>query len=497
MLADKEQQASIDGLNQRFKATRVNGRLRIEVAPGTEVGTIGTPLLTKVAVDGQVDQILGGTLPVETGVELPFADAVKALADAYSNDDALEPTPSAACGDCQFKATAWPVPGEPRSGFHECWSQKFGWQEEDFAQGTVLDLWYFTGKTKLIAKGVLKPSQVGMEDLGFDGQPTGLAGMTRKHRQWYVCHPDWPGGGEFFFDKAGFLDASSKWKFPLHCIDFETSAVAIPFVKGRRPYEMTAFQFSHHIIAEDGRIEHRSQWICTEPGVDPNVGFVRALKDALTGDEGTIFRWAMHENTVLNQLRAQMLRDPQAPTDLAELIAFIEHITVRQGEDKARIVGARNMIDLCEIAEKFYFHPFTKGSTSLKKVLPALMRSSPFLRDAYGGLTYGGPGMSLNFEQPVAWWQIKDGEVVDPYRLLPPVFEDVSVQELEAAEAGLSELREGGAAMAAYGRLQFENMSQTQRGAITNALLRYCELDTLAMVMAIQTWMSLGRSEQC
>ena len=495
MLADKEQLASVDGLNQRFKATRVDGRLLIEVAPGTEADTIGTPLLTKVAVDSQVDQILGGQLPVGSGVELPFADAVKVLANAYSNDDALDPTPSAACGDCQFKATNWPVPGELKSGFHECWSQKFGWQKEDFAQGTVLDLWYFTGKTKLIAQGILKPSQVKMEDLGFDGQPPGLMGMTRKHRQWYICHPDWPGGGEFYFDKTGFQEASSKWNYPLHCIDFETSSVAIPFVKGRRPYSMTAFQFSHHVIEESSRIEHRSQWISTEPGVDPNVAFVRALRDSLSGDEGTIFRWAMHENTVLNQMRAQMLQNPDALVGLAELIAFIEHITIRPGDGKAKIVGSRNMIDLCEIAEKFYFHPFTKGSTSLKKVLPALMRSSTFLREAYGKPTYGGPGMSLNFEQPVAWWQIRDGEVIDPYRLLPPVFEDVSAQELEAAEEGLSEeLREGGAAMAAYGRLQFEDLPQAQRGAITSALLRYCELDTLAMVMAVQAWMSLTRS---
>ena len=489
MLADKDQQASVDGLNQRFKARRADGRLRIDVAPQTDLAALGTPLLAKIPVDDQVNEILANNLSVQPGVERPFPEAVRTFAEAYASDRALAPNVSSGCANCQFKAHEWPAPGEPRSGFHECWSQAFNWAEADFAHGTVLDIWNLRGKSELIAQGVLKPSQIELDDLGFDGQAPGVAGMTRKHRQWYICRADWPGGGEFYFDSDGFRSVMSQWRYPLHCIDFETSVVAIPFVKGRRPYEMTAFQFSHHVIEEDGRVAHRTQWICAEPGVDPNVPFVRALRDALQGDEGTILRWAAHENSVLNSLRGQMLENPKSAPDLFELIEFIERITVRSGERKAKIVGPRNMVDLCEIAEKFYFHPSTKGSTSLKKVLPALMSSSSFLRSTYARPVYGGPGVSLNFEQPIAWWQLKDGSVVDPYLLLPPVFDDVSRRETEAAEEGFSEeMREGGAAMAAYGRLQFEDLSPVRRQAIVSALHRYCELDTLAMVMAVQAW---------
>jgi hypothetical protein len=495
MMADKEQHATVDGLNQLFKACRDGGRLRIQVAPNTEVSALGAPLLAKIAVDDQVNEILASPLSIEPGVDLPFAGAVKVLANAYSTDKALAPMPSAGCAKCQFKTQEWPAPNEPRSGFHECWSQAFQWKEADFSQGTVLDLWGFAGKPNLIAQGILKPAQVSLEDIGFDGEPPGISGMTRKHRQWYICHADWPGGGDFYFDRDGFLGASSEWAYPLHCIDFETCVVAIPFIKGRHPYEMTAFQFSHHVMENDGRIRHQTQWICADPGVDPNIAFVRALRDALAGDEGTIFRWATHENTVLNQLRAQMLQNPKTVPDLDELIKFIDHITIRSGVGKEKIVGSRNMVDLCDIAEKFYFHPSTKGSSSLKKVLPALMNSSPFLKETYGKASYGGAGISLNFDKPVAWWQLKDGAVMDPYQLLPPVFDDVSLQEIEAAEEGLSEeLREGGAAMAAYGRLQFEDVPQARRQAIVAALLRYCELDTLAMVMAVQAWTSAAGS---
>ena len=41
----------------------------------------------------------------------------------------------------------------------------------------------------------------------------------------------------------------------------------------------------------------------------------------------------------------------------------------------------------------------------------------------------------------------------------------------------------GGAALIAYSKLQFQEMSDTERLEIGRALLMYCELDTLAMVM--------------
>lgn len=489
MLVDKDKASTVDGLNQRFKIRRIEGRLQVEVAKSLTPADLGQPLLTKIAVDGQVDEIQAGRLKIGPAEETSFEQAVDLFAKAYLEDKALAPLPSAECANCQFKSTSWPSPTEPRSGFHECWSETFGWKEGDFAGGTVLDLWFFTKKSELIDRKVLKPSQVTKEDIDFDGQPPGLAGMTRKHRQWYVCRPDWPGGGDHYFNKEAFRAASANWEPPLHFIDFETSSVAIPFLKGKHPYATTAFQFSHHTMSATGQVKHESQWLCTEPGKDPSVAFVRALRGALLADNGTIFRWAQHENTVLNQLRVQMLESADPEADRDDLVSFIEHITTRSGAGKERLIGPRNMVDLCEIAEKFYFHPSTKGSTSLKKVLPALMSSSSALRQLYEKPTYGGEGISLNFNEPVAWWQLRDGAVMDPYLLLPPVFDDVPAEEIQAAEEGLAEeLREGGAAMAAYARLQFEELSEVRRRAIESALLRYCELDTLAMVMAVQAW---------
>ena len=47
---------------------------------------------------------------------------------------------------------------------------------------------------------------------------------------------------------------------------------------------------------------------------------------------------------------------------------------------------------------------------------------------------------------------------------------------------------QGGAAAAAYGRVQLEDITEVTRGAWRDALLKYCELDTLAMAMVVQGW---------
>ena len=50
------------------------------------------------------------------------------------------------------------------------------------------------------------------------------------------------------------------------------------------------------------------------------------------------------------------------------------------------------------------------------------------------------------------------------------------------------EIAECGAAAMAYARLQFEDLEPIERQHIEEALLRYCELDTFAMVMIVEAW---------
>jgi len=155
------------------------------------------------------------------------------------------------------------------------------------------------------------------------------------------------------------------------------------------------------------------------------------------------------------------------------------------------------MVDLWELVKKYYYDPATHGSNSIKIVLPAILNSSSYLQEKYSKPIYGAPGgiRSLNYSS-WTWVQYdEDGRVVDPYYLLPPVFDretDASVEFLTED----NELREGGAAMIAYCRMQFSEMSDYERGMLESALLKYCELDTFAMILIYEAWREMLRSPE-
>jgi hypothetical protein len=116
--------------------------------------------------------------------------------------------------------------------------------------------------------------------------------------------------------------------------------------------------------------------------------------------------WSPYENTVLNTIIRQIEFMNDAPADSNELVEFAKTPTVlKAGRDFVRR-GDREMYDLCKLSEKTFFHQYTGGSNSIKKVLPAMLQASDQLRDLYSRSTYGG-GLtnSKNFIESIAWWQ--------------------------------------------------------------------------------------------
>ena len=300
------------------------------------------------------------------------------------------------------------------------------------------------------------------------------AGGTMPGRQMTV-----EGKPLHYIDIDGLKDTMSVWKYPYHFIDFETTAVAIPFTKGRKPYETIAFQFSHHMLSEDGTLEHRGQWVCAEPGVFPNFDFVRALREELKEDEGTIFRYASHENNVLVAIYHQLLAsDEKDRTGLCDWIRQITH-------KKEEWTGSRDMVDLKKLIEKFYYNPLTRGSISIKQVLPAILGNCDYLKEKYAKPVYGTATIrSLNFTEQQWVRFAADATVINPYDLLPPIHDGIDNDLLDGCftdeDAGI---QEGGAAMSAYAKMQFTEMGAAERERIVKALLKYCELDTFAMVL--------------
>jgi hypothetical protein len=98
---------------------------------------------------------------------------------------------------------------------------------------------------------------------------------------------------------------------------------------------------------------------------------------------------------------------------------------------------------------------------------------------------------SLNFRN-WAWVREEQGAIIDPYTLLNPLLIDPELQAAVAA-AEMQDNGEvdgfvanGGAAIIAYDQLQQPTFPAAERIRIETELKRYCELDTLAMVMVFQ-----------
>jgi hypothetical protein len=69
------------------------------------------------------------------------------------------------------------------------------------------------------------------------------------------------------------------------------------------------------------------------------------------------------------------------------------------------------------------------------------------------------------------------------------VFKDLDKESIEMLELDADlQISEGGSATVAYGRLQFTDVSSLEREAVHQSLLKYCELDTLAMVMVFEAF---------
>ena len=154
------------------------------------------------------------------------------------------------------------------------------------------------------------------------------------------------------------------------------------------------------------------------------------------------------------------------------------------------------MVDMLELVKQYYYDPVMKGSNSLKVVLPSILNGSKFLQDKYSEPIYGSEDgiPSLNFPSGWTWVEMNDEKVIDPYKKLPKLFQDVTDENMEILSND-DELANGGAAMTAYAKMQFAEISETEKDILRKALLRYCELDTFAMVMLYEAWQNMCRNE--
>ncbi len=503
LLPNKAKAATVDGLNQMFPITKVgtektNGkRMRVtcEPLPGLTANDVGEPLLELLDVTAMVDELLQMVheIPGMTGTVVQLSEQLYAvLCDPRS----MRAPVQSQCKSCEYRLP----PGHVmRSGFHECWKETVDNVRLDAGEPLVVDLWDGRRTKAWMSAGKRFLTDLGPDDLSLARESGKL---SRTHRQWLQISGEGLNTHGYWFDKDLFAREMDSWQWPINLIDFETSRTALPFHRGGKPYGLVAFQWSHHVLHEDGRLEHADDFLMTEPGQLPNVEFLKSLRQTLSRNNGTVMMWSPYENSVLNGLLDTLagemalagVTEHERETLYRELLEFVDSLTVKKQGNAILHKGNRAMVDLCDLSSEGFFHRRAGGSNSIKKVLPAMLTASEFLRDLYRQPVYGAVDQDLvtanafnsrNFTFPMTWWQLDSaGQVTDPYQLLPPVFADIDVHESDDDAV----INQGGAAAAAYGRLQLEHVSEDVRQAWRDALLKYCELDTLAMAMIVQGW---------
>lgn len=173
--------------------------------------------------------------------------------------------------------------------------------------------------------------------------------------------------GDTYFDADGAAADLAPHGFPAYFLDFETAMFAVPIWKGTRPYQQIPFQFSLHILAENGDIQHHG--FLDLSGVDPSYACAKALLE-LCGTIGPVFAYnAGFEKRVMDDLA---VRFPDCAVGLASIISRV--------------------VDLLPIARNRYYHPSQHGSWSIKAVLPAMCPDLSY--DSLDGVQDGGMALS-------------------------------------------------------------------------------------------------------
>ena len=221
-------------------------------------------------------------------------------------------------------------------------------------------------------------------------------------------------------DKEGIREFLSQLSYPLYFLDFETIQQVIPLYDGTKCYQQITFQYSLHIY------EQKSAQVGTE-----KLKFTRTIsnvthKEFLAPSDGSDPRRALAE---------QLCKDiPMNVCTTAYNKMFecgrIRELAAMYPDLAAHLLNiADHIVDLIDpFRAGYYYVPAMHGSFSIKSVLPALFPDEPSL---------------------------------DYHNL------DERCQN-------------GGNAMTLFPRIQF--MEPEEAAASREALLRYCELDTWAMV---------------
>jgi hypothetical protein len=485
MMPNKRLESSIDCLYSYFVIEKKFKRDRCTVVGGVTKADLGTQIMTAINVQATLEVLVNDNYYREHNdfEGRGFKDIVNWFSELlvrYENNGPVYfSKPFTKCRDCEYNSL-----DIEKSGFYKCLSEQKKWSLLDFEKPKVWDVW---GSPRL--KYFLNQDKWFMEDINVSD----LTITSRYERQSMQIENTNKQITKAQIDTDGLRSEIENFRYPLNLIDFETVAPAIPFFKGYKPYQGLCFQFSHHLLHEDGMVEHKSEYLGMGQGTNPSFEFIESLYNSLIKNDGDVFMYSHHENTYLNYMILLLWKEsPFSSEKTDRFISFLQSLT-KPSEDITPKweEGSRKMIDMAEMVRSYYWHPDMKGSNSIKQVLPAIMNDSAFIQNKYSKAIYGKNNevKSLNFENHKWVVYNSDNKVLDPYKNLPDltgILPD-GLRKLEHLYSN-NKLADGGAAMTAWAFMQFGAMGMEEKKSITSALKRYCELDTMAMVIIMEAW---------
>jgi hypothetical protein len=383
------------------------------------------------------------------------SNATKYIQSLVSGEKIITPI-SFSCRDCEYRIDA------PQSGFNECWGKLAFSTPHILGLGQLGNVNRRSGYQNVI-NDLIHQGKTSLNDVPVDAVYNEV-NPFHNDRPFFQLTQD----KEFLL--AGFLDetARDKIEFPLHFIDFETCQMALPFHAGMRPFQNVIFQWSCHTLYEDGTITHK-EWLNTSDYF-PNVEFAKSLKQCI-GDKGTVMSWSSYENTQLKSVLETLEETPGFETKLKHWLSRI--IDVKDSPDN-------RILDMQKLALKYYFHPRMGGRTSIKVVLPAVLQS-----------TRSEKIKSWLKDENLFEYNPETG-ITDPYKLLEKkIIDDTAGLEVQ--------VRNGGDAMVAYREMLYgvSRDNHDVKAAYNDALIDYCKLDTLAMLIIWEHWMDLLKDGSC
>ena len=151
-----------------------------------------------------------------------------------------------------------------------------------------------------------------------------------------------------YIDIEGIREKLNELEYPIHFLDFETYNPAIPYFDGMSPYNQFPFQYSCHVLGENGELDHY-EYLHTE-NTDPRKPLAEMLLSVISGAGSVVAYFVGFEKSILENLCGCF------PEYSAKLQSIIDRLW-----------------DQLNIFKYHYKHYAFGGTNSLKSVLPVVV----------------------------------------------------------------------------------------------------------------------------